>query len=239
MYKPSQTTIDQYVSQHRADYNTGKGANPLVRAGLAALLTVAPVVNISCNGPNGPNNGQSTTASQNSGAQPNQQKSFYNKVDNNPLLNRDEKARAKRMYDFVHSDVAKAEIEGGISRGNPIYHSGLYDKWGLGKKNGLSLEEQAYVSAIGIMEGVSRATYEMKQVIKNKKLSDEQKDFLRKMHEDYGNPIRFDQAGDAKSRYVDAFVKALFGGPKLTDAQILALNGIFGALEAVPNVLNQ
>ena len=175
-----------------------------------------------------------------SNMQPGPQASFYKLIKENALLNKKEKASARRMYDFVHSDIAKDEIEE-LSDLTDALESPLYEKWGLGKKENLSLEEQAYVSAIGLMEATSKLGEAFDKAIKDNTLTGEQKNFLKKRRKELSRDRASlkQEEQDAESKYAEAFIKALFGHVKLTDSDILVCEEIFGYLDVVPFILSK
>ena len=219
-------TIDQEkIMVDRTNTAKSERTGTLVSIGLPLVLALMQVI-YGCGG--------------GSNMQSGPQVSFYKLIKENTLLNKKEKALARRMYDFVHSDVAKNEIEELADLADAL-ESPLYEKWGLGKRENLSLEEQAYVSAIGLMEATIKLGEAFDKTIKDRTLTEEQKTFLKKRREELSR----DRAGikqeeqDAESKYAEAFIKALFGHERLNDSDLLVCEEVFGYLDVVPFILSE
>lgn len=222
-------------------YENSSRKSTLARVVLAAILPVMAAIYSGC-GDMSINPFQKTPTGQTLESQLGA-KEFYKHIKGNILLNKDEKALAIRMYDLYHSEIFKL-VSGDDPNLDPaIFDSYLYRKWGLNRREGLSLAEQRYVSGIEDMDDIITTGYKMKRAIDDKTLTKKQKKFLREMHDKYGKGrVSLDKMLGDKDEVLEllsSLFEAMFGHKKLSDQDLLVLDKMFSGLEAIPFALYQ
>lgn len=105
---------------------------------------------------------------------------FYRAIDERALLDDEEKAFAKRMYDHIYDASDPAED---VSLGRGALTGEVYEKWGLGEAREFCLEEKIYIAGLADMA----ATWEAYKAIDTGALDEADKAFLQEMHDKYGN----------------------------------------------------
>lgn len=105
---------------------------------------------------------------------------FYRAIDNNPLLNDEEKAFARRMYEHIYASSDPTEH---VTVASDALYSDVYRKWGLGSGRDFCLEEKIYIAGLEEMANI----WETYQAIDTNNFDEADRVFLQEMHERYGN----------------------------------------------------
>ena len=150
-------------------------------------------------------------------------------IDKNTALIKQEKAFAKRIYKMmvkVKKQDESANLEDIVIDIN-MFDPDLYSKWGLGDKKGFSLEEKLYLFGLSQMQ----QAWEIYNSINLNELSEEEKNFLKKLHEEYGpGPINLREETRKKQGGLQPhqetwfdLVSAPSGHKKLNDVDLIFL----------------
>ncbi len=153
---------------------------------------------------------------------------FYAILNQNPHLNEQEKGLARRVYGYIGSKAYEESLKSEEFKIDPeFFNSGLYAKWGLGKKQELNLKERAYLSE---MEKIVPA-FEEYNSIDVKRLDKKDQEFLEEFHKEYGaNPtIESIVQKEKDSKDFATIIRILSGHEKLTDQDILIMKKIVDA----------
>jgi hypothetical protein len=113
-----------------------------------------------------------------------------NRIDNNPILTKEEKQFAKRQIQVWlrvledNKDQAKAIYDSpNFQFPSEFLNSDIFRKWGFTPTEPLTLEEKYYLSQISQLDD----TWKRVSTIDLDKLSPEESRFLKDMHKEYGS----------------------------------------------------
>lgn len=150
-------------------------------------------------------------------------------IDKNKALTKQEKGFAKRIYEMmvkVKRQDESVNLEDMVIDIN-MFEPDLYRKWGLGDKKEFSLEEKMYLMGLSQILQV----WEIYNSINLKELNEEEKNFLKKLHEEYGpGPINLREETRKKQGELQPHQETWFdlvsspsGHKKLNDLDLIFL----------------
>lgn len=156
----------------------------------------------------------------------------YRALDNSRELTDEERAFAKRMYDYIYENTDQSQY---VSLGMSDLYSDVYAKWGLGPNRDFCLEEKIYIKQLEEMV----AAWQIYKSINIASLDEADKTFLQEIHDKYGaGPInlRKEQAREKNRNATEVqklldLVEIAAGRTELTDQDLL----LFKALIAKSN----
>lgn len=151
----------------------------------------------------------------------------------NSLLSKEQRVFADRLYvhitktfDYFKDDPSLAEIES-LEIPDEFFQFELYKKWGLGEKRDFSTKEKYYLTQLHAVE----ESWQIYSQVDMKNLSDQEKQFLEKVHADCGQgPVNYREETRKIQGQLDKhqqmwfdLIEATTGNKELTDRDLIVV----------------